>query len=101
MQTLTKPRKILIYGLDPVLLDTRRRILERVGFEVQVALGRDEFQGCTTEAGYDLLIICHTIPESEQRQLSLAEDPKRPHVLQVTRLVPPDTFLRQVHQQLH
>ena len=100
MPTHPKPGKILIYGLDPVLLDTRRRILERVGFEVQVAHGREEFQGRTAEVGYDLLVICHTIPEPEQQQLSLAGDPQHTSVLQVPVLVPPETFVRQVQQQL-
>ena len=99
MPTPPKPGKILIYGLDPVLLDTRKRILERVGLKVQVARGREEFQGHTAITDYDLLIICHTVPETEQRQIALAGSFQCSHILQVPVLVQPETFLRQVQQQ--
>jgi len=100
MPTSSKHENILIYGLDPVLLDTRRKILEHAGFEVEITDDSEDFQGRTARVNYDLLIVCHTVPKIEQQQIASMENSQRPHVLQMPILLMPDTFLKQVQQQL-
>ena len=89
-----------MYGLDPVLLDTRRMILEHAGFEVAMTQDSQDVQLRTASVSYDLLIVCHTVPQAEQRQLASMENSQRPHVLQMPILLLPCTFLKQVLQQL-
>lgn len=96
----SKHRKILIYGLDPVLLDTRRMILEHAGLEVEVAHNSQDFQLRTANIDYNLLIVCHTVPRTEQQQIASIENSQRPHVFQMPILLLPDTFLKQVQEQL-
>src|ERR1700712_5300797 len=100
MPTSSKYRKILMYGLDPVLLETRRMILEHAGFEVEITQDSQDFQLRTASIDYNLLIVCHTIPKTEQRQIALIENSEQSHVLQMPILLLPDTFLKQVQQQL-
>ena len=72
-------------------------ILEHAGFEVEVAHKAEDFQARIVHAPYDLLVICHTISESEQRQI--AQDVNRAlPLLHVPVLLLPDTFLGQVRQ---
>ena len=100
MSSSIKSRSILIYGLDPLLSDTRRRILERVGFQVEVADHREDFEVSNSRFSYDLIVICHTVPGDEQRQIASMQSTLRPQVFQMTVLLPPDTFIEQVYQRL-
>ena len=100
MPTSSKHESILIYGLDPVLLDTRRMILEHAGFRVEITHNSEEFHGRTARVNYDLLIVCHTVPKTEQQQIASMGNFQRPHVLQMPILLLPDTLLKQVQQQL-
>ena len=98
--TSSKYRTILIYGLDPVLLDTRRMILEHAGFEVEIAHNCQDLQLRTASIDYNLLIVCHTVSRTEQQQIASIKNSQRPHVLQMPILLLPDAFLKQVQQQL-
>src|SRR3978361_1044271 len=100
MPTSSEHENILVYGLDPVLLDTRRMILEHAGFEVEITQDSEDFHGRTARVNYDLLIVCHTVPETEQLQIASMEDSQRAHVLQMPILLLPNAFLKQVQQQL-
>ncbi len=62
----TKP-SVLIYGHDLNLLQTRRWILVRNGFEVGIASHIAEAEGTLQAQVIDLLLICHTIPSNERR----------------------------------
>lgn len=72
-------------------------ILEHAGFQVEVAHNSEDLQARIGQAPSDLLVVCHTIPDAEQRQIS--QDANRPaQLLQVSVLLRPDTFLEQVQQ---
>ena len=75
-------------------------ILEHAGFEVAMTQDSEDFHGRTARVNYDLLIVCHTVPRTEQQQIASMENSKRPHILQMPILLLPDTFLKQVQQQL-
>lgn len=60
---------ILLYGSDPSLLGTRHLILERSGFAVRSTLEVREATKLTEERAADLMILCHTIPAREAKDL--------------------------------
>jgi DNA-binding response OmpR family regulator len=58
--------RILAYGHDAVLLQTRCMVLRNAGFQVDAAHSEDELETYMTEAQvpYDLLLLGHTIPDT-------------------------------------
>jgi DNA-binding response OmpR family regulator len=52
---------ILVYGHEARLLETRRWVLEKAGFGVQVTMELQELERLTVNQGPDLLILCHTL----------------------------------------
>jgi hypothetical protein len=63
---------ILIYGHDPHLLETRRWILERVGYWTWSASDTCEVARIIANHRVDLLIPCHSLSTEEcERALSL------------------------------
>ena len=90
-----KPATILVYGLEAMLLDTRRLILEQAGFKVEVVHDAETFEGLLSTNTYDLLIVCHTVLEPQQQKIAqMSIRPKR--VLQMEGPLQPNTFLSQV-----
>jgi hypothetical protein len=55
------PRRILTYGHDSVLLETRRLLLEQGGFPGDTANTLQEFEAriAETQASYGLYVLCH------------------------------------------
>jgi DNA-binding response OmpR family regulator len=54
---------------EPALLMTRQLMLEAQGYVVVSALGYTEAQKKCAQGSYDLLILGHSIPESDKRAL--------------------------------
>jgi hypothetical protein len=52
---------ILLYGLDPVLLDTRRMMLERTGHRVFSATNLAEVEQISLTQPIQLFIVCHSV----------------------------------------
>ena len=75
-------------------------ILEHAGFEVETTQDSQDFQLRTASIDYNLLVVCYTIPKVEQRQIELMENSQRPHVLQMPILLMPESFVKQVQQQV-
>lgn len=66
------PKRILSVSYDEPLLMTREMLLRRQGYEVTSALGYiDAIQSCKP-AQFDLLILGHSIPENDKKQLMTA-----------------------------
>lgn len=65
-------RRILTYGLDETLLQTRRLLLEQAGYTVDTASTPESFQShmAGAKTAYSLLILCHTIAIPEQEEIS-------------------------------
>lgn len=56
---------VLIYGHDPLILQTRRRILERAGHTVWTAEVLDEVESIITTNEVAVLIVCQTLSDEE------------------------------------
>ncbi len=62
-------KRILSVSYDEPLLKTRELLLARHGFDVTSALGFTEARELCKTDGFDLFILGHSIPESDQREL--------------------------------
>ena len=96
------PRRILTYGHDSVLLETRRLLLEHGGFVVDTANTSQEFEACIAEAHppYGLYILCHTVPIEEQRNIAAEASKANTAVYQLTVATAPPDFLIRVSEML-
>jgi DNA-binding NtrC family response regulator len=56
---------ILVYGHDPLLLETRRIILERAGFAVHTTTKFEEFKATACTRAFDLLVLGSSISPDE------------------------------------
>jgi hypothetical protein len=86
-------RLILMYGLDPVLLETRRLILEHAGFTTESAHNREEFGVHTASKSFDLFIFRHTVPEDQRVELTLSNSNRNTPVFQIPLLSLQTLFL--------
>jgi hypothetical protein len=95
-------RRILTYGHDSVLLETRRLLLEHGGFVVDTANTSQEFEACIAEAQhpYRLYILCHTVPIAEQRKIAAEASKANTAVYQLTVATAPPDFLMRVSELL-
>ena len=67
------PARVLIYGRDPVLLETRRLVLLHSGFDVKVALQLQETVDLLATRSFDLFILCHSLSSKDcEHALTLA-----------------------------
>ncbi len=62
---MSTPKKILIYGRDPMLLETRQRILEHEGYSVLTADPPSRGIEVMASSKIDLLILCHSLSTDE------------------------------------
>jgi hypothetical protein len=90
-------RRILTYGQDETLLDTRRLLLEQAGYTVDTASTPGAFQShmAGAKTAYSLLILCHTIAIPEQEKMS-SKLSSQTAVYRLKEPVSPDVFLKQV-----
>ncbi len=65
--------EIALYGRDLPLLERRRRVLERSGYNVSVATEWSSLERLMSSATIDLLLLCHTLSmEDCGRAITLA-----------------------------
>lgn len=75
-------RRVLIFGHDLTLLNTRKLILKRAGFEAGISEVCDEVETLLAASPVDLLIICHTADTEERSKiLSIARTGRNPAIL--------------------
>jgi len=65
-------KKILSVGRDRVLMPLRTMLLLRAGYGVDEACSKKEALRRLISGKFDLVLICHTIPELEQHELGAA-----------------------------
>ena len=57
----SSPTRVLVYGHDLALLETRRLLLEHAGFAVTIALDHRTATDLLTAQSFDLFILCHSL----------------------------------------
>jgi DNA-binding response OmpR family regulator len=66
---MTTPPRILSVGNNPTLMSSRSLILRGAGFLVDEAYTVDKAIAMVEADSIDAVLICHTIPRNDQRQL--------------------------------
>ncbi len=56
---------VLVYGRDPVLLETRAKVIQTRGFRTCEATSDAELMERLKLARCNVLVLCHTLPEDE------------------------------------
>ena len=78
--TLSAKPRVLIHGREPVLLETRKWILERAGYRVSAVADLAAAEAILATEGSDLYILCHTLSaELRERALTIAHE-QRPEM---------------------
>jgi hypothetical protein len=92
--------RILTYGEDEVLLKTRRSLLRTVGINSDIARTLDEFIGCisASERGYDIFIVCHSVPPPKREAIIEAATDADVEVYALSGIVQPPEFLAHVQE---
>ena len=60
---------ILSVGKDPTLMSSRTLLLRNAGYAVQEAYTLDKAKDLVRSDSIDVTLLCHTVPEREQRLL--------------------------------
>ena len=63
------PPHILSVGKDPTLMSTRSLVLRKAGYAVKEALTLDKAKDIVYSDSIDVTLLCHTVPERDQRLL--------------------------------
>ena len=67
---MATPSTILVYGRDPLLLETRSWVLEEAGFHVVTSLDLTDAEHKLAGSSVSLMLLCHTL-SSRQRNDAL------------------------------
>ena len=63
-----QPPSILVYGREPVLLQSRHWVFEVAGFRVASAANLAKARQIAQREPIDLLVLCHTLSKDEYRE---------------------------------
>lgn len=63
------PPHILSVGKDPALMSSRTLLLLSAGYAVQEAFTLDKAKNLIDSDSIDVTLLCHTVPERDQRLL--------------------------------
>ena len=69
---------ILIYGHDAGVLETRRLLLESVGFTVTAAMEPATISQLLNGPAFDLSVLCHTLSREERDPLTRGAEERKP-----------------------
>jgi hypothetical protein len=97
------PHRILAYGHDAVLLQTRCMVLRNAGFQVDAVNSAEELAACLAEAkaSYRLILVGHTVPDDDRARIAILVEGLSTLVHQLTEPVPPQNLIREVTERLN
>jgi DNA-binding response OmpR family regulator len=100
--TQQSAHRILAYSHDPVLLETRCKVLRQAGFDVDAANSAMEFEACIAQAKipYSVFLLGHTIPFAEQKKMAESTANSATAVYQLAQLVPPRDLIDRLAELL-
>jgi hypothetical protein len=73
--------RILLFGRDENLLNTRISVLKKTGLPILSAHSLDEVESIATTANIAMLALCHSIPARERRKAIAVVRHHHPEVL--------------------
>ena len=73
--------RILLWGTDPSLLDTRSEVLRRCGWNISSGLASSLANSAPCVGPVDIVVLCYTLNPFEQVGILKAVRAKRPDVL--------------------
>jgi hypothetical protein len=65
------PARILIYGRDSLLLNSRRMVLQHAGYNVTASSDLHSIRELLTSQIFEIFVVCHTLSAAE-RESALA-----------------------------
>ena len=80
---MSLPASILIYGHDPMLLDTRSCVLQTAGFQVFTVAELANAAKTMTHQPIDLLLLCHTLTAVERQAAISTARTAQPQIKQL------------------
>lgn len=70
---MTSPSRLLVFGRDSTLLETRRLVLLHSGFDVTIAVDLQKTADLLATRSFNLFILCHSLSSEDcEGALSLA-----------------------------
>jgi hypothetical protein len=98
----TNGYRILIYGRDSTLLETRRLLLASSGFRVNIVSNLLEFRRSVDreQPGYELFILCHTVPDDERSVIEGVATRTDAGLYQLERMESPPRFIGRTSEML-
>jgi DNA-binding NtrC family response regulator len=73
-------KRILMYGYDPKLLESRRLVLENCGYQVSPVTIRADIASLLDSTPFDLLMLCHSLTEADCERLIADTSKRQPRV---------------------
>ena len=61
---------VLAVGYDPLLLETRSRVLQSAGYTVTSVRSLKQAVSQLLEGDFDLVVLCHSIPEGDRQRFA-------------------------------
>jgi hypothetical protein len=94
----SNPARLLLFGKEPELLETRAKVLRSAGMIADIAVDLDDFEVriTTCDSIYDLVVCCHTVTEAECTEVIAISNRTRTTFTMVERLLPPRVLIDQV-----
>ena len=71
---------VLVYGSDPVLLETRAKVIQTRGFSTCEAASEAELIERMKAARCKVVVLCHTLSESEAARAAQLARQEIPHI---------------------
>ena len=71
---------VLVYGQDPLLLETRAKVIQTRGFRTCAASSDSELSERLNKACCKAIVLCHTLSEREAGRASLLAKQKIPGI---------------------
>ena len=69
---------LLSVGTDRTLLDLRTSVLRQAGYSVERATTADEAYRLIASQDFDVVILCHSLPEKDRQRLILSINAAKP-----------------------
>ena len=86
---------VLLYGHDEGLIETRRMVLRRGGFDVHPVTGFSEFKRAGSLVEPDVVVLCHTLSQKDVEEALRLTREQWPKAQQLILTAGPHRFLDQ------